>query len=271
MMAAEELGIDVDRVRPILGDTSSLGFTFLTGGSRVTFSSGMAAVEAARKVIDELRARAAKTWDIAVEAVEWRDGAAHPAGSNAGDFEPLTLKDIASTMGKTGGPIVGTSNINAQGAGPSFATHIADIELDRGTGKVSVVRYTAIQDAGKAVHPSYVEGQMQGGAVQGIGWALNEEYIFDEQGRLENPGFLDYRIPVCSDVPMIETDIVECPNPNHPYGVRGVGETPIVPCMAAIANAVDSATHVRFDALPMSPPRVLKKLDEEGAVPDAAE
>jgi CO/xanthine dehydrogenase Mo-binding subunit len=140
-----------------------------------------------------------------------------------------------------------------------------DVEVDPETGKVAIVRYTAIQDAGKAVHPSYVEGQMQGGAVQGIGWALNEEYIYDANGRLENPGFLDYRVPVCSDVPMIDTVIVEVPNPRHPYGVRGVGETPIVPPMAAIANAVENATGIRFTQLPMSPPRVLEALDSKRA------
>ena len=132
------------------------------------------------------------------------------------------------------------------------------------------MRYTVIQDAGKAVHPSYVEGQMQGGAVQGIGWALNEEYVYDDQGRLQNPGFLDYRIPVCSDVPMIDTVIVEVANPTHPYGVRGVGETPIVPPMAAIANAVEGALGIRFTDLPMSPPRVLKALDD-ARMPEAAD
>ena len=136
-----------------------------------------------------------------------------------------------------------------------------------------MVRYTAvIQDAGRAVHPSYVEGQMQGGAVQGIGWALNEEYIYADDGRLENPGFLDYRMPVCSDVPMIDAVIVEVPNPGHPYGVRGVGETPSVPPMGAIANAVARATGVRFTSLPMSPPRVLRALEEaNGAQAQAAE
>ena len=120
-----------------------------------------------------------------------------------------------------------------------------------------VTRYTVVQDAGKAIHPSYVEGQYQGGAVQGIGWALNEEYIYDDNGRLENAGFLDYRVPVCSDVPMIDTVIVEGPTPTHPYGVRGVGETPIVPPMAAISNAVADALGIRFPDLPMSPPSVL--------------
>ena len=126
--------------------------------------------------------------------------------------------------------------------------------------------HTVLQDAGKAVHPSYVEGQFQGGAVQGIGWALNEEYIYDDNGRLENAGFLDYRIPVASDVPMIDTQIVEVPNPVHPYGVRGVGETPIVPPMAAINSAIEQATGIRFTELPMSPPKVLRALDEASLV-----
>ena len=149
---------------------------------------------------------------------------------------------------------------------------MVDVEVDRETGLVQIIRYTAIQDAGKAVHPSYVEGQIQGGAVQGIGWALNEEYIYNENGQLENPGFLDYRIPVCSDVPMIDAVIVEEPNPRHPYGVRGVGETPIVPPMGAITNAVSNAIGIRMTSLPMSPPRILEALDEAAAtMPEAAD
>ena len=272
LQAAEALEIDVEKIRPIIGDTSSLGYTFLTGGSRVTFACGLAVIEASKKVVQQLRERAAKIWDIPVDAVVWEDGMARPAGSNAGDFDPLSLGDIAQAAGKTGGPIVGQASLNATGAGPSFATHMVDVEVDRETGLVQILRYTAIQDAGKAVHPSYVEGQMQGGAVQGIGWALNEEYIYDDKGCMENAGFLDYRMPVCSDVPMIDTKIIEVPNPNHPYGVRGVGETPIVPPMAAIANAVENATGIRFTELPMSPPRVLAALEEAAAaVPDAAE
>ena len=269
MMAAEELGIAMDKVRPIIGDTSALGYNFLTGGSRVTFSSGMAVIEAAREMIRRLRERAAKIWEIPLEAVAWEDGHARAVGG-AKQVAPMALAEIAKTAGKTGGPIVGYAAINAQGAGPSLATHVVDVEVDPETGKVSVLRYLAVQDAGRAVHPSYVEGQMQGGAVQGIGWALNEEYIYDKNGRMENPGFLDYRIPVCSDVPMIDTVIVEVPNPRHPYGVRGVGETPIVPPMAAIANAVANATGIRFTELPMSPPRVLKAIDEKLAASGGA-
>ena len=270
MMAAEELGIALDKVRPVIGDTSALGFNFLTGGSRVTFSSGMAVIEAARDMIRQLRERAAKIWEIPVDDVLWEDGCACPASGAGGDRKPLPLAELAKSAGKTGGPIVANAAINAQGAGPSLATHLVDVEVDPETGKVTVLRYTAIQDAGKAVHPAYVEGQMQGGAVQGIGWALNEEYIYDASGRLENPGFLDYRIPVCSDVPMIDTVIVEVPNPRHPYGVRGVGETPIVPPMAAIANAVAQATGIRFTQLPMSPPRVLEAIESKQRAPAGA-
>ena len=267
MMAAEELGIALDKVRPLIGDTSTLGFTFLTGGSRVTFSSGLAVIEAARDMVRQLRERAAMIWEIALDQVIWEDGR---ASTISGDGRrELSFAEIAKTAGKTGGPIVGNAAINAQGAGPSFATHLVDVEVDRETGRATIVRYTAIQDAGKAVHPAYVEGQMQGGAVQGIGWALNEEYIYDANGRIENPGFLDYRIPVCSDVPMIDTVIVEAPNPRHPYGVRGVGETPIVPPMAAIANAMENALGIRFTQLPMSPPRVLEAIEGTGTAAKA--
>ena len=209
----------------------------------------------------QMRERAAQIWDIEVDAVDWRDGAAHPAGANAGKFEPLSIKEIAGKTAAMTGPINAKRSANVQAPGPAFATHIVDVEVDPKTGAVKILRYTAIQDAGRAIHPSYVEGQMQGGVVQGIGWALNEEYIYNKQGRMENPGFLDYRMPVASDLPMIDTVIVEVPNPSHPFGVRGVGEVPIIPPMAAIANAIDNAVGLRLTDLPMSPPRVLAALE----------
>ena len=265
MMAAEELRVPMEKIRVQIGDTGQLGYNFLTGGSRSTFSSGMATVEAARDVIKESCKRAAQLWELPQDAVEYKDGAVRPAGPNAGKHAPMSLADIAGIAGKTGGPIVGYARINAHGAAPSFATHIADVEVDPETGRAWVVRYTAIQDAGRAIHPSYVEGQYQGGAAQGIGWALNEEYVYGDDGKLQNAGFLDYRVPVASDLPMIDTVIVEVPNPRHPYGVRGVGETPICPPMAAVANAVADATGIRFTELPMSPPKVLKALGEARA------
>ncbi len=260
MAVAEELGVKYDNVRVIVADTSSLGHNDMTDGSRGTFSSSMAAVDATRKAVTILKERAAKTWEIPVEDVQWEDGEAKPVGAKYGNLKALTLKDLAAGAGNTGGPIAGHSEIVADGAGVSFGTHICDVEVDMETGRSLVKRYTVIQDAGKAMHPDYVEGQYQGGAAQGIGWALNEEYIYGANGRLQNAGFLDYRIPVCSDLPFIDTVILEIPNPHHPYGVRGVGETPIVPPLAAVGNAISHATGVRQTHAPMSPPRVLKSL-----------
>ena len=261
IMAAETLGIDYNLIQSSVVDTETVPYCHVTGGSRVTYATGLAVIDACKKVIDDMRARAALIWDVDVEAVVWEDGHAKPASSNVGDFEPLSLKDIASKFSATGGPIGATGTVNAGGQAPGFSTQFCDVEVDPETGRVTILRFVAAQDAGRAIHPSYVEGQMQGGVVQGIGWALNEEYIYDADGRMSNPGFLDYRVPVASDVPMIEPIVVEVPNPNHPYGVKGVGEVSLCPPMAAIANAVADAIGRRLQELPMSPPKVLEALD----------
>lgn len=261
IMAAEALGIPVERVRPMIADTASIGYSMLTGGSRTTFATGMAVVQAAEKVVADLKGRAAKLWGVPVEQVEWRRGEAACLDPSKADAKSLTLEALAAQSGRTGGPIGAQVSINAQGAGPGFGVHVCDLEVDPETGQITVVRYTAAQDVGRAIHPSYVEGQVQGGVSQGVGWALNEEYIFDAQGQMENPGFLDYRMPVASDLPMIDAILIEVPNPRHPYGAKGVGEVPIVPPLAAVANALRHATGVRIESLPLSPPRVLAALD----------
>ena len=261
IMAAETLGIDYDLIQSSVVDTETVPYCHVTGGSRVTYATGLAVIDACEQIIGDLRERAALIWDVDVDAVVWEDGHAKPASSNVGDFEPLSLKDIASKFSATGGPIGATGTVNAGGQAPGFSTQFCDVEVDPETGRVEILRFVAAQDAGRAIHPSYVEGQMQGGVVQGIGWALNEEYIYAEDGTMSNPGFLDYRVPVASDVPMIEPIVVEVPNPNHPYGVKGVGEVSICPPMAAIANAVADAIGRRMQELPMSPPKVLEALD----------
>ena len=173
LIAAEELGISYDDIKAVIADTSTLGYNDMTDGSRGTFSTSMATISAARNAIEVMRQRAALMWDIPLEDVYWEDGHAHAAGTKHGNRTPLSVKDIAAEAGNTGGPIAGHSELVADGAGVSFATHICDIEVDPETGSSLGLRYTVIQDAGKAVHPSYVEGQYQGGAAQGIGWALN--------------------------------------------------------------------------------------------------
>ena len=260
LMAAEELGIPYESIKPVVADTETVGFNDVTGGSRVTLATGAAVVDACRLVIEDLRARAAKTWDVEIDQVEWVDGQAqHVDGSQP----PLSLNALAAKSGRTGGPISANASLNERGVGAAFSAQVCDVEVDPETGVTRVVRYLTAQDAGRAISPDYVEGQMQGGVVQGIGWGLNEEYIHNENGGMENPSFLDYRMPVASDLPMIECSIVEVPNPAHPYGVRGVGEVGIVPPMAALANAIKDATGVRLTDLPMTPIKVLEALNEQ--------
>ena len=263
LMVSETLGIPYEDVRVNVVETGSLGVNEPTHGSRATFATGKAAVEACNEAIKEMCRRAAEKWGIDPEAIDWFDGAAHPSGPNAGDFPPMTIKEIGRRMGRTGGPISGHHATTYGGAGESFGTHVVDLEVDPETGRATILRYLVVQDAGRAIHPSYVEGQFQGGAAQGIGWALNEEYIYGEDGNLQNAGFLDYRVPVASDLPMIDTVIVEVPSDSHPFGVRGVGETGIAPPLPAIANAIADATGKRLRHLPISPPKVLKAIKED--------
>ncbi len=261
MQLAEVLGIRARDVNPTVVDTDSIGFTSQTGGSSVAYKTGWAAYEAAQDIKRQTIERAALVWGTSADDVEYANGILR----HKSDPElKATFAEIAARQMKTGGPIVGKAATNMTKHGGAFSTHIADVEVDTETGKVDILRYTVVQDAGKAIHPSYVESQMQGGAVAGIGWALNEEYYFDETGQLRNPTFLDYRMPTSLDVPMIDTLIVEKPHGGHPYGVRGVGEVPLVPPMAAVANAVYDATGVRMESLPMSPAKVLAALWKNG-------
>ncbi len=257
MQLAETLHIAAEDVIPVVVDTDSVGYTDVTGGSRVTYATGLAAYHCGLDILAQMKERAAMLWECEEDQVDFNEGVFRsPAGS-------MEFKELAGKLQHTGGGVVGRASIDAGGSTNGFGTHICDVEVDPETGKVTILRYTAIQDAGKAIHPSYVEGQMQGGAVQGIGWALNEEYVFNDAGRMTNASYLDYRMPTALDVPMIDTIIVEVPNPAHPYGVRGVGETPIVPPPAAIANAIYHATGIRMQQLPMSPPKLCKAILEK--------
>ena len=250
MQAAEVLGISAEDLLPEVADTDSVGFTSVTGGSRTTFATGWAAHDAAQKVVAEMKGRAARLWGVAAGDVDHRKGVYSSNGSS------MTFQELAAKSSRTGGPVSATATVKPRGVGGSFSANIVDVEVDPETGKVEILRFTAVQDVGKAVHPSYVEGQMQGGSVQGIGWALNEEYYMGGDGGMRNSTLLDYRMPTSLDLPMIDTCIVEVANPGHPYGVRGVGEANIVPPLPAIANAIHDAVGVRMQRLPMNPPAV---------------
>ncbi len=260
MQFAEAMGIAYEDVTSLVGDTDSIGFTGNTGGSRTTFATGWAVYQAAMDVRQQLEQRAAKIWECAPTEVTYDPADATLKGPEG---KTMTFKEAARRLPGSGGNIQGQADIvstNVGKVGACYGAHIADVHVDRETGKVTVLRYTAIQDVGKAIHPAYVEGQIQGGAVQGIGMALNEEYVYNDDGRMLNSSFLDYRMPVANDLPMIDTVLVEVPNPGHPYGVRGVGEVPIVPPLGAIANAIHDAIGVRVSRLPASPRVILEAL-----------
>ena len=253
MQAAEALGIDVEQVSPTVSDTQSIGFSLPSVGSRTTYSTGAVVCEVAQEILNQMCERAALLWeteaaDISVE---------HGVFSNKTEpGQSITFNELAARMFETGGPISHHRTGHTQSFIPGTAVHLVDVEVDPDTGKVDILRYTIFQDVGKAVHPDYVEGQMQGAAVQGIGMALNEEYFYDDEGRLKNASLLDYRLPTSLDVPMLETVVLESPNPAHPFGVRGCGEISIAPPPAAIANAIHDAVGVRLNSMPMAPHKV---------------
>ena len=261
MQAAEVLGLRAEDVAPTVVDTDAVGYTGSTGGSRVAYDTGLAAIATAEEVRRQMMARAAVVWEVRPEEVDFRDGVFICTKTE----DRLTFKELAAELNRTGGPITCSASINSTGSGSTFGGNIVDVEVDPETGKVDILRYTAFIDAGTSVHPSYVEGQVQGATVQGIGWALNEEYFYTEDGTMANSSFLDYRMPTSLDVPMIDTVVIEVPNPRHPYGLRGVGEVPIIPPLPALANAIHNAVGIRMYKLPMSPGAILEALAGEGA------
>ena len=259
MQAAEVLGLTPEDFNPSVGDTDSVGYTANTGGSRTAFDTGLAAIAAAEEVIVRMKTRAAMLWEVQDEDVDFQDGS-FVCTRNPDDR--FTFKQLAARLMRTGGPVTCSASAPSTGVGPIFAGNIVDVEVDPDTGKVEILRFTAFLDAGQAVHPSFVEGQIQGATVQGIGWAMNEEYFYTPDGTMANSSFLDYRMPTSLDLPMIEAVIIEVPNPRHPFGLRGVGEGPIIPPLAALGNAVSHATGVRMTKLPLSPTNIMATIEE---------
>ncbi len=259
MQLAETLGIGADRVHPRIPDTDAIAEGGNAAGSRTTFATGWAAIEAARDLQSKMRDALADIWDVAESTIDVSlEGFA--ANGHAVDFA-----EAARLIVREGEAPVGVATTTPTLPGPSFATHIVDVAVDPETGKVDVLRYTAVQDVGKAVYPPYASSQIEGGIAQGIGWAITEGYTYDDAGRMTNTSFLDYRMPTALDVPNLEIVMVEYPNPGHPYGVRGVGELPIVPPLAALANAIHNATGGRIRHLPASPVRVLEAVNSSGS------
>ena len=257
MQAAEVLGLRAEDVAPTVVDTDSVGYTGATGGSRTAYDTGLAAIACAEDVKKQMMERAALLWEVQPEDVEFNDGVFICAKTE----DRLSFKELAARLMSTGGPVTCSMSTNSTGVGSTFGGNIIDVEVDPETGKVEILRCSAFIDAGRSVHPDYVEGQVQGATVQGIGWALNEEYFYNRDGTMLNSSFLDYRMPTSLDVPMIDTVVIEVPNPRHPFGLRGVGEVPIIPPLAAIANAISHATGIRMNDLPITPGAITEAIE----------
>jgi CO/xanthine dehydrogenase Mo-binding subunit len=261
MQTAEALGIEAWDVTVRTGDTQSVGYTLPAWGSRTTFATGIACIEAAGQVINQMTHRAAELWNIKHDQVVFEHGEFRDREDSV---RRLSFRQLAAKLDAMGSPVSAQASVAPSGAGYQLAVYIVDVAVDPETAKVTVLRSTLLQDVGRAVHPDYVSGQMQGGVVQGLGWALHEEYFHHTDGTLANTTFLDYRMPTATDVPRTETVILETPNPAHPFGVRGAGEASIINPPAAVANAIYDAVGVRMDCLPMSPRALLAKLRQGG-------
>jgi CO/xanthine dehydrogenase Mo-binding subunit len=259
-IAAEELALPVSRVRVTTGDTRTAPFAGVTGGSKTLFTVGRAVKAAAEDARRQILNTAAQRLEVPVEDLECADGV---VASRADPEKSITfdrLARITTGFGAAYPPVVGRGAIAARKQAPGFSVQAAEVEVDTDTGQVRVLRYVTAQDVGFAVNPLSVEGQMEGATTQGIGMGLFEEMLYDDKGRLLNPGLLDYRMPTAADVPHIETLIVEVPSEDGPYGARGVGEPPVTPGSAAIANAVHDAIGVRITEIPLTPERILRAL-----------
>jgi xanthine dehydrogenase molybdenum-binding subunit len=266
-VVAEEFWLAIEDIHIHTGDTKSVGYSDGAAGSRVARTMTAALVEASRDALEQLRRRAAEKLQCAADGLDYAAGTFRARTGGA-----ISLSELMQAT-LTDGAIVGRGVSTKLPLGVEVGAHVCDVEVDPRTGLVTVLRYTAFQDVGLALNPAAVEGQIEGSVVQGLGWALTEGFDYGPDGRLRNASLLDYRMPTALDVPRIACVIVETPVPNVPYGVRGVGEVPIVPPAAAVANAIARATGVRMTRMPMTPERVLAALEraQAGAPPGRAE
>jgi CO/xanthine dehydrogenase Mo-binding subunit len=259
-IAAEELNVPLEMVSVVTGDTRTAPYAGMSAGSKTTYTVGRAVKLAAEDARQQILAIASQRLEVPVEELEMEDGVVRARGQPEKQVTFRELGRLTTGFGARYAPIVGRGAITARRQAPGFTAQVAEVEVDPDTGEVTVLRYAVAQDVGFAINPKSVEGQMQGGAAQGLGIALFEEMVYDEKGRLLNPNLLDYRLPTARDVPPIEAIIVEVPSEEGPYGARIVGEPSIVPGPAAVANAVADAVGARVFEAPITPERVLRAL-----------
>jgi len=264
-IAAETFGLSPDQIRVVAADTATGPYSGASGGSKVTYTVGAAVLKAAEAAREKLLKAASEELEIAPADLEVIDGVVRAVGS---PDHSITVAEISAKALRFGGryePIEGHGGSAQTRGAPSVAAHLAHVRVDKETGEVTLLAHVIAQDVGRALNPALVEGQMRGGAAQGMGWALYEELVHDESGQLLTGSFLDYAIPLAERVPDIDTLIVEVPAPDGPFGAKGIGEAPVVAAAPAIANAVAAAVGIRLRELPMTAPRVWAALEESRA------
>ena len=256
-VAAEEFGLTIDDVHVAMGDTKSVGYSDAAAGSRVGRTMAAAVSQACQDALGQLRERAASKLQCSVDALTYGSSIFRASGQGGGSINLFDL--MQSTL--TEGAILGRGVSTKLPLGVEAGAHVCDVEVDPETGQVTILRYTAFQDVGRALNPVAVEGQIEGSVSQGLGWALTEGFDYAADGRLRNASLLDYRMPTALDLPQIDCVLIETPVPNVPYGVRGVAEMPIVPVAAAVGNAIRRAIGVRMTQMPMTPERIVSALN----------
>ena len=258
-VAAEAFGVSVDDVTMTFTDTATAPFAPLSGGSAITYSLGLAIRRAATAARERLLEAAAPRLEVDRDDLEIVDGIVRPIGA---PDRGVSIADLAAQLTTLSGPpIEGHGEAVHDTAAPSAAAHLAHVRVDPTTGRTTLIAHVISQDVGRAINPALVEGQMRGAVAQGVGWALTEELVHDEDGQLLTGSFLEYAIPGAEQVPDIDAIIVEVPSPEGPFGARGVGEAPVVGVAGAIANGLAAATGVRLHELPMTPERVWRALN----------
>ena len=262
MLAAEAYGVDPDKVRFVYSDTDSAPYGGGVGGSKTIYTLGTAVIRAAEDARRQTLAIAAEEFEVSAEDLEIVDGRVQVKGFPDRSIELGELAGQTMTFGGKYEPVHGNGRQAVTDRAPSFSAQVAEVEVDEETGEVNLVNLAVVQDVGRAINPLAVEGQMQGGAVQGVGWALYEEMRYDDDGQLLSGSWMDYALPDAVQAAPIHTQIVEVPSKSGPFGARGVGEPPVIPTVAAIANAVADATGVRLTQTPMTAPRVLEALEQ---------
>jgi xanthine dehydrogenase molybdenum-binding subunit len=258
-IAAEELQVPFESIALVTGDTETAPWATSSVGSLTVYCASIAICRACRDALAQLSALAARKLEVDIGQIEYSKGM-FQVKDNPTKRIPLRALAAITAAFWGAGPIIGRGTTGNLPDSPVMAVHAADVEVDKETGKIKVLSFAVVQDVGKAINPMSIEGQIQGAVVQGIGWSLMEGYSFDN-GIILNDNLMDYRLPTASDVPMIDANIIEVASKNGVYGLRHVGEPPMIPTLAAITNAVYAATGVRFNELPMNPEAVYNGLN----------